>query len=532
MPVNPGDFIIGPSRGNPEGWFTTIDANPNIIDKGESSNGSKMSTKSMLLTICRTRPSSPHKHSWKRAILRISGGGSEKNAGSLGVTGDPNQNAASPTFKTTMASARAMSAHDLLYATGQIDKGGLKPADDPRYTAYRDAYGSTAHPLLSDLSGKYAADTNYAETIASRAKTYLPDLPNQSTGGTTVSIVYGNVPYPDVIKSHFPTSSPWIGSGAPAILEAVVWHRMVGTWAGSNSWGQAGNFATAYGVSVKATDGTGGKIYEWIAPNSGLYGESSGPVNAPYGDGLALVNKVGVSSVNRTTKAIEISGNYDTPLDNDAKQAVAGLTAYFADQKHIPWDQFPAIPGENRSFVVWHQEITIGTGKVCPGQVVMDATPEMIEMTANMMKQYQERDAPVPEPKPTPQPTPKPSKYAAPITYPWLTADDGKVHKVGTTRVLPLTLTYTATRSTPRYQKGSKQSDKIGPNIAKGTQFAAGRVFRSDEGVTFVLTPHASRVLASALLPRVSVTASGRISIRHEANDAPTVISDNVEGTP
>src|SRR6478609_3235367 len=402
---------------------------------------------------------------------------------------------------------------------------------------------NTRYQVGKDAHATWAWDAAYVSTLINRGGVMYPDLQPQSSftpadekpqGGTNVSIVYGNVPYPDVYVSHFPTSSPWIGSGAPAVLEAVVWHRMVGTWAGSNSWGQAGNFATAYGVSVKATDGTGGKIYEWIARNNGLYGESSGPVNAPYGDGLALVNKVGVSSVNRTTKAIEISGNYDTPLDAEAKHAVAALTAYFADQKHIPWNQFPAIPGENRSFVVWHQEITIGTGKVCPGQVVMDATPEMIQMTAAIMKQYQETGgtAPAPDPKPEPAPTPKPSKYATPIIYPWLESEDGKVHKVGSTRVLPLTVTYTATRSTPRYQTGNKKGSKIGPNIAKGTQFEANRVFRSADGVTFVMTRYGARVAASALTPRVGVTASGRISVRHEEGGEPDVISDNVETAP
>jgi hypothetical protein len=291
-----------------------------------------------------------------------------------------------------------------------------------RYTIGNEAYATWA---------TWAWDATYTDQLIAKAGAWYPDLHEQNdftipvepgTGETNMSVVFGNVPYPDVIASHFDTGNPWISYGAPDVPEAVVWHRMIGTWSGTDSYGHSGNFATSYGVSVKATDGIGGKIYEWIAPHTPYYGESSGPVSAPYGDGLALVNKVGIANVNRVTKAIEISGNYDTPLDADAKHAVAALTAYFADQKHIPWDQFPQIPGENRSFVTWHQEFTIGTGKVCPGEVVMEATPEMIEMTAAIMKGYQVSESPTP----TPTPTPEPSTYAKPG---WIPPADGKDHK-------------------------------------------------------------------------------------------------------
>jgi len=138
----------------------------------------------------------------------------------------------------------------------------------------------------------------------------------------------------------------------------------------------------------------------------------------------------------------------------------------------------------------------------------------------------EEPDAPKP-PKP-----PKTPAFPAPVTYPWLDREDGAVHEVGGTRILPLTLTYTATRSTPRYQLGTKKGAKVGPNIPKGMTFRAHRVFRSKDNVTFVLTPHGTRVAASALMPRVGVTASGRISVRHDGTGAREVISDHVEAKP
>lgn len=259
----------------------------------------------------------------------------------------------------------------------------------------------------------WAWNPDHVTTLVARGNAFMPGLPDQDEftlpvepGGPQMAITFGRVPYPDVFESHFSTSNPYVKSGAPAIPDAVFWHRMIGTWAGTDSWGHSGNFATAYGVSVKATDGAGGKIYEWIDPDSGLYGESSGPAVSPYGDGLAFVNEVGVSNVNRRSKAIEISGNYDTPLDEDAIDSVVEITAYWADQKHIPWNEFPIVPGEDRSYVVWHQEITGPDYKECPGRVVITATPAMIDRVALRMKQFQETVAPVPT---TPPPPPKPT---------------------------------------------------------------------------------------------------------------------------
>lgn len=103
------------------------------------------------------------------------------NFGSLGVTGDTAQNAASPTFKTPELGAKAHVAHTILYATGAIDRGGLTSADDPRYLAYRDAYGTTATPTLQGLAGRYAADPFYAATICQRAEVIFGAIPDQST---------------------------------------------------------------------------------------------------------------------------------------------------------------------------------------------------------------------------------------------------------------------------------------------------------------------------------------------------------------
>src|SRR4030095_6798496 len=85
-----------------------------------------------------------------------------------------------------------------------------------------------------------------------------------------------------------------------------------------------------------------------------------------------------------------ISGNYDTPLDDPVKDALAALSAYFADIRGIPWHDYPAVPGQDRNFTLWHQEFTIGTGKECPGSIVMNETGDLIERTKAILKEYQE----------------------------------------------------------------------------------------------------------------------------------------------
>src|SRR4030095_8697659 len=209
-----------------------------------------------------------------------------------------------------------------------------------------------------------------------------------------MAITYGNVPKPDMTISHLDYSNPMIGySSQTNIIEGVVYHRMIGTLHGTDGWFHGGNAATAYGVGVISIDGSddAGRIIEWIDPAQGhYYGESSGPVDQPYGDGLAFVNRFGTSRVNPQTIACEISGDYDTPLDEAARDAIASLMAYFADQRKIPLNEFPAIPGQGRNFSLWHQEFCKGTGKECPGSVVMNETDDLIERTRKILKQYQE----------------------------------------------------------------------------------------------------------------------------------------------
>lgn len=304
------------------------------------------------------------------------------NPAGFGITGNTNQNIV---FATGTQAARMHIAHLLLYATGKIDLAGLTPDDDKRYNDYVKYFGAVPKATtLNDLQGKWAEDPQYAKKIVKKAEECF---------GKDTEMVFGKVPYPAVEK-HLLTKAPGHGQDnlGKRTVKGVVLHRMIGTLRGTLSYFSSPNVnsLTDYGIGVAGTDAQNddGKIIQFNDPLGYQSGWASGPVAKPYGDGLAFVNKYGINAVNRDQASIEISGNYDTALTVAAKKSIAALIAYWADQYNISWEKFPIGP-EGFSFVRWHQEFTIGSGKICPGPVVMNATTEIIKMAQAIMKEYQ-----------------------------------------------------------------------------------------------------------------------------------------------
>jgi hypothetical protein len=425
------------------------------------------------------------------------------NPAGIGITGDPKQDNASHTWENGTDAARAHVAHMIAYtahAGGWPSHELDVPSDhDPRWDAVQDAgfFGSVGK--LGDLgNGKWAVDPRYAEKIAAKANRIFKDPQGEPP---MADIVFGKVPYPDVIQSHLPASNPYVQEGgAPKDenVEAVFWHIMVGTWAGTNSWFHAGKAATAYGVSVQSVDGVGGKIYEWIPRNNGWYGESSGPAVAPYGDGQKLIGKVGVGGVNRTTKAIEISGNPSTPLDESARGSIVKLTAYFADRRHIPWSEFPNVPGEDRSFVIWHNEVTGLAYKSCPGTVVMNETPALIVQVANYLKQFQQPGAVVVKP-PQYAKSELPDWWGDAIeqSYPTDQSENG-------VRYYVCRRNFVAKTGTRRLAAPSGDAERSGPNL-KLAEKVHGERYVINGRERWMLTNDGHYVSASKLSPPVKI---------------------------
>lgn len=408
MPMTTSDRIIAPSRGSaataegfakrggaarPPDCTEYIRAVYDLCRPDDLPDASIVIAQSLQET---TDGGKPWNSAWWRTRLNPAG---------MGITGDPQENAQSPTFASGTEAARAQVSHLLLYATGQVDRGGLTPRDDPRYKAYVDAYGHAATATtIEGLAGTWAVDPHYDTGIVARGNACFRGLPDQG-GGPVADVVFGRVPFPScqIRDIGTPPNTAWDNLGTRT-MKSVVWHRMLGSLTGTDTYFRgegAGRALTDYGMGVAAQDGASlaGVLYRWNDPTKYRSPWSSGPVSDPYGDGAAFVNLYGVNAVNRDTTSLEISGFQQTPLDDKARAMIAAFTAYYADQYKVSYQSFPKLPKEGgRSFVIWHTEFTRGTGKLCPFDVVQQETDALIARTRSLLERYQTAEKPGPAP--------------------------------------------------------------------------------------------------------------------------------------
>lgn len=302
----------------------------------------------------------------------------------------------------------------------------LSRLTDPNY-AYKDTQ------TVADLVAIYApssdnnnviAYVNTVETVISRLAPII-----QSTGVSTVpalNMTQDLIPLPTVITKVILDSEnmAWDNIG-PKLVKGFVLHRQLGTNDGTDQYFRTmANAQTtrAGGLTEFGQRATGGEIFLWNSP-LGFAGQGFSANRSPwasgvynvhgdaYGDGLAFVRKYGVNAVNEYQVAWEIDGFYDDPWSDAAQAESAQACAHYAHNYGIQWDQFPIHPDDGFSFVRWHQELTGPAEKICPGPVVMNATPAWIERTRAIMKTAQ-TGATVPT---TPAKPPKQPKYAKPV---------------------------------------------------------------------------------------------------------------------
>ena len=420
------------------------------------------------------------------------------NIGNLGVAGDPAQDAASQRWQTPHDGAVALVAHYVAYAWGSrwrsawdTDALGLPNVQDTRFQTVLEATGGVPVDTLGGLSGRWSTDMAYGDKLAERCNALMTAIaasatdPIVTTPATdpepiesedAMSNVFGRVPHPLYQNRIVTSSRAWDDLG-PRTIRAAVWHRMYGTLWGTDSYfrGAAVTKAlTDYGVGVAATDGAqqAGALLRWNDPNGRRAPWASGPVNNPTGDAVPFLDRYGVNGINRDAVSIEISGNGDTALDAKARATVVALTAYYADQYGVPWDAFPAVPGEDRSFVMWHGEIYDGKRNSCPGAVVMAATDGMIDEIKVILKRYQAASAPVDPADPVyakPQPPAKGDSIV-----------NGRIF-------LAHAHTYTTKAAVVPRIYADPGSDPTGPRIPKGTQVTTSHVV-SDVGESADLT--------------------------------------------
>lgn len=148
-----------------------------------------------------------------------------------------------------------------------------------------------------------------------------------------------------------------------------------------------------------------------VIPGDSPSGWASGPISAPYGDGKAF-NDLYPYKINTLGESVEVLGRFNQPgtnitVEDPVSQATAEwLAQWMASRAHgfgIKYHDFPLVIAEGgRSYITWHEEYTYGTGKVCPGQVVKDLTPKLIDMAREIMRKAQTMGQnPTPQPPPT-----------------------------------------------------------------------------------------------------------------------------------
>ena len=226
-----------------------------------------------------------------------------------------------------------------------------------------------------------------------------------------MTLTFGNVPPPKIEKRITSNEESLEGHGWDNLGKRnpkfIALHRMVGTLWGTDDWFRRPHVAslTDFGIGIASIDGVtnAGRIFQWNDYKGYRSGWASGRVVSPYGDGLKIVNKYGINAVNRDGVSVEVSGTNE-PLDDVSWGKLVHLCAYLADEMKVPYTSLPLNPHTGINLLIWHQEFTIGTGKKCPFQWLMDNTNRLYKDMAAFMKPYQEgRPAPKPQPEPTPK---------------------------------------------------------------------------------------------------------------------------------
>lgn len=193
----------------------------------------------------------------------------------------------------------------------------------------------------------------------------------------------------------------------PLIPEFIVWHKQQSP--PDSTLGHPTGYFTQHccpALTDLEVNSVTGRMRRFVerGPGHDIAGWANGRISAPYGDALKYIqwkqSQPGGWNPNLANimgEALEISGWFPSaPVTQDTpvlEPAIANIVQHAAARAHdygIRWDTFPLIPEENnRSYITWHQEWTIGTGKTCPGPWVMQQTPAWIDRIRAVMKAYQ-----------------------------------------------------------------------------------------------------------------------------------------------
>jgi len=269
---------------------------------------------------------------------------------------------------------------------------------------------------LRDLSGRWAANPNYANQIVSHLNYAFPKGDNTFVSeDTSMSYKFGNVVHPPFVDRYIPDSqnSAWDNLGQREAV-GVCQHSMGGTLMGTDSWFRRGvqsNGLTDYGIGNTSDGAYDGIIFKWNDPQGRRSGWANGSADGLEGDGPLFVRNYGIDGINKNLVSIERSdgGNIATPMSTRQFASICNLTAYWFDQAKVPWDSFPINPKTGVVTHLLHKEIAT---KDCPFPAVYNRIDEIQNRVRSILKAGQVPEVVNPPTLPPPGPiNPDHGKY-------------------------------------------------------------------------------------------------------------------------
>lgn len=211
------------------------------------------------------------------------------------------------------------------------------------------------------------------------------------------TLTFGRIKKPAVINRHIAPSGPntafdYLG---PNLDIGACVHRAVGTAAGTAAYfaNEARHTALTNIIIGGPWDGAlNGKILEFIPDKSGIAPWANGAADDLEGDGIAYVRKMGVASVNRDLKSIELSdgGNINNPFGPTETplqwHSLVHYLAWVFDQAKVPWDKYPIHPVYDICTFLFHYEFS---SKGCPFPPVIAKVDLLHNTVRGMLKEAQ-----------------------------------------------------------------------------------------------------------------------------------------------
>jgi hypothetical protein len=469
---------------------------------------------------------------WTSAIWNQYG-----NPAGIGVTGSDVSSGTnySLVYKNGTDAARAHVVHMFAYVRGVI-MGNNELHDyidlDPRYGAVFEAnYDGTIRRIQDfNVNGRWALLTQpppYGTRIVNDGQSVWPGLPDQvdppvevpTTPEEPIPVAYNynNGIVPPWLDYKVSEAAKYAGYIDPAdhFIAACVVHSAYGTLEGTTGWYQGGNALTDTMVG-NSLDGArlDGQIRRYNDAYGNRYAHSSGPVSNPIDDAAKFLEIFGPSpsAINMYTTAMERSCGSTVATNPVTEKEHASRVAWIAYHANrygarikaktgkdgLTCDTFPLVTTENnRSFIIYHGEVNAGKRQTCPDPHVRATIDRMIADVRTLLAKWQKNADTIP-----PQIPPDELPEYAPVKpivslqaykeddkdiAPAIVQEDGKTYVFVNDRV-------EAIRDTKRRQTAEGDAKAIGPDIAKGTQFAVLWLFQDADGTPWYLTPWWTRI--------------------------------------